>query len=219
MHSRRAFLARTTVMIGAVQPWRSVAAGGCPSEPAGRSDVRAACVDLGASFQRTEGGRRDAAAAWVACVASVFAAYGHGVRQSRVAADAYGELAAVPVHKGIAVARALDRMWTDDNAAMFRIAVEALYDGSVPNARPDPPALVATLAAGDPILLWCGEHPVVLAALEIARAGDAWAVRGGSVFDPVSHAAPREPDEDERAAAVRGAPHAFAIRFTFPGLG
>lgn len=219
MPSRRAFLARTMGLIGAVQPYRAPAASPCPKSPAQSPLARSACVDIARFCQPVDGPRSDAAAAWVACVATVFAVYGHGVLQSRVAADAYGDLAAVGVHRGFAVARPLDRMWTDDNGVMFRVAVEALYDGSLPGARPDPPALVEALAAGDPIILWSGERPVVLSALEIVRSADAWTARGGLVFDPVSGTRPREPNENERRTSVRGGPHAFAMRVTFPGLG
>lgn len=174
---------------------------------------------MAAAFQPTEGCRSDAAAAWIACVASVFAHYGHRVPQSTVAADAYGGLAAVPLQDGFGMARTLDRMWTDATGTMFRVAVEALYDGALQDAHPDPLPLVEALAAGDPIILSVGGHPVVMTALTLIRRNAAWAVRGSSVFDPLPGAGSRRANEAETRTILRGDPRSFAMTVRFPGLG
>src|SRR5208282_2494126 len=54
-------------------------------------------------------------ALWVACVAVVFAVYGHVVQQPRIAQEAYGDFRNVSMDSGLAVIKPLERVWKDDD--------------------------------------------------------------------------------------------------------
>src|SRR5262249_22266443 len=124
-----------------------------------------AYVDVKDAYQETYHARREPTAIWVACVAVVFAQYGHVIQQLRIAEEAYGGFDGVTLDKGAKVAEALARKWTDDDGTSFKATVEHVFDADAGGSGFDQAALIKAVSNGDPLILMGAAHPVVLTAL------------------------------------------------------
>jgi hypothetical protein len=85
-------------------------------------------VDIQDAFQETYHASRDPGALWIACVAVVFAVYGHVVQQPRIAEEAYGDYSKVSMDGGLAVLKPLERVWKDDEGVSFRASMDPVFD-------------------------------------------------------------------------------------------
>jgi len=169
-------------------------------------------IDVTDAFQETYHARHEPAALWIACVAVVFATYGHVVQQPRIAQEAYGDFANVPIDAGYAVAKPLVRTWKDDDGVGFRVSVEPVFDLDAAPAAFNQDSLIQALAAGDPVILGGSGHPVVLTALAYAQGNARRRLVAGFVFDPMPLVGPRALDIDEVVPKNAGGDLRFAVR-------
>src|SRR5262249_32545029 len=126
MHTRRHFLVGSLELFVPGSP--SQAGARCIPDSKLGGQLCKTFIDVKDAYQETYRARRDPAAIWVACVAVVFAKYGHVIQQPRIAAEAYGGLDKVPIESGFVVAKPLVRTWRGDDGAAFQASVEPLFD-------------------------------------------------------------------------------------------
>ncbi len=96
MHTRRKFL------LGALAPALFATAARadlrCIPDPKHGGQMCKTSIDFTNAFQETYHARHEPEAIWIACVAVVFAAYGHVVQQARIAEEAYGDFSKVALN-------------------------------------------------------------------------------------------------------------------------
>ncbi len=147
----------------------------------------------------------------IACVAVVFAVYGHVIQQRGIAEEAYGDFDKVAMDSGLAVIKPLERVWKDDGVA-FRAAMEPVFDSDAAGARFDQTTLIQPLSNGDPLFLMGGGHPVALTALAYTKGNAPDRLVAGFVFDPMPMVGPRALDIDEVVPENAGGSLRFAVR-------
>jgi hypothetical protein len=163
------------------------------------------------AYQETYYARHEPAAIWIACVAVVFAKYGHVIQQPRIAQEAYGGVEKVSLDQGYPVAQPLARTWKDDDGVAFKATMTPLFDADN-GVKFDQSALIQAVADGDPLILGGGEHPVVLTALAYAQNNAPNRLVAGFVFDPMPLVGPRALDIDEVVPQSAGGDLRFAVR-------
>ena len=209
MHTRRHFLA------GALAPLvlakSASAAPRCIADPKLGGQLCKSFVDVTNAFQETYHASHEPGALWIACVAVVFAVYGHVIQQRRIAEEAYGDFDKVSMDSGLAVIKPLERIWKDDDGASFRASMQPVFDADA-SAKLDQAALIEPLFSGDPLVLMGGGHPVVLTALAYAKGSAPDRLVAGFVFDPMPMVGPRALDIDEVVPESAGGSLQFAVR-------
>jgi hypothetical protein len=210
MHTRR------HVLVGALAtlaPAKSAwAAPRCVTDPKHGGQLCKSYVDVRNAFQETYHASHEPGALWVACVAVVFAVYGHVIQQPRIAQEAYGDFDKVEMDSGLAVIKPVERIWKDDDGEAFRASMEPLFDSDAASAQFDQSALIQALSNGDPLFLIGGGHPVVLTALAYAKGAAPDRLVAGFVFDPMPMVGPRALDIDEVVPESAGGSLRFAVR-------
>jgi hypothetical protein len=209
MHTRRHFLAGALAPVVLAKP--ALAATRCIADPKLGGQLCKGYVDVRDAFQETYHASHDPGALWVACVAVVFAIYGHVIQQPRIAEEAYGDFGNVAMDSGLAVIKPLERVWKDDDGESFRASMEPVFD-SDGGKKYDQAALIQPLFNGDPLLLMGGGHPVVLTALAYAKGSAPDRLVAGFVFDPMPMVGPRALDIDEVVPESAGGSLRFAVR-------
>jgi hypothetical protein len=209
MHTRRHFLAGALAPLVLAKPVS--AATRCVPDPKLGGQLCKGFVDIRDAFQETYHASHDPGALWIACVAVVFAVYGHVIQQPRIAEEAYGDFGNVAMDSGLAVIKPLERVWKDDDGVSFRASMEPVFD-SDGGAKYDQTALIQPLFSGDPLLLMGGGHPVVLTALAYAKGSAPDRLVAGFVFDPMPMVGPRALDIDEVVPESAGGSLRFAVR-------
>ena len=135
MQTRRHFLA------GALAPLTlsksASAAPRCIPDPKRGGQLCKGYVDVRNAFQETYHASHEPGALWIACVAVVFAVYGHVIQQRRIAEEAYGGFDKVAMDSGLAVIKPLERVWKDDDGVAFRAAMAPLFDSDAAGAKFD----------------------------------------------------------------------------------
>src|SRR5271157_1386566 len=130
MHTRRNFL------IGALAPalLATAARAGvrCIPDPKHGGQMCKTSIDFADAYQETYHARHEPAAVWIACVAVVFATYGHVVQQTRIAEEAYGDVSKVALDSSSNAIGPLARTWKDDDGVAFRVSAEPLFDSDAP---------------------------------------------------------------------------------------
>jgi hypothetical protein len=209
MHTRRHFLAGALAPLVLAKPaW---AATRCVPDPKHGGALCKGYVDITNAFQETYHASHEPGALWIACVAVVFAVYGHVIQQRRIAEEAYGDFNNVPVESGLAVLKPIERVWKDDDGVSFSASMEPVFDSGAAGATLDQSALIKPLFNGDPLLL-IGSHSVVLTALAYAKGNAPDRVVAGFVFDPMPMVGPRALDVDEIVPESSGGSLRFAVR-------
>jgi hypothetical protein len=184
----------------------------CIADPKRGGQLCKTFIDVTDAFQETYHARHEPAAIWIACVAVVFASQGHVIQQPRIAEEAYGGFANVPIKAGFAVAEPLVRSWKDDDGVAFRASVEPIFNLDAAPAAFDQDSFIQALSAGDPVILGGGGHPVVLTALAYAQGNAPRRLVAGFVFDPMPLVGPRALDIDELVPQNAGGDLRFAVR-------
>jgi hypothetical protein len=209
MHTRRHFIA------GALAPLvlakSALAAPRCVPDPKLGGQLCKGYVDFRNAFQETYHASHEPGALWVACVAVVFAIYGHVIQQKRIAEEAYGDFDKIAMDSGLAVIKPLERVWKDDDGESFRASMEPVFD-SDGGAKLDQTALIEPVVNGNPLFLMAEGHPVVLTALAYARGSAPDRLVAGFVFDPMPMVGPRALDIDEVVPESAGGSLRFAVR-------
>jgi hypothetical protein len=164
------------------------------------------------AYQETYHARHEPANIWIACVAVVFAAYGHVIQQPRIAEEAYGDFSKVSLDPISNALSPLTRTWKDDDGVTFNVSGEALFDSDAPDAKLDQGALIQALSNGDPLILVGAGHPVVLTALAYSQKTGSQPLVAGYVFDPMPMIGPRALDIDEVAPESAGGDLRYAVR-------
>ncbi len=210
MHTRRHFLAGALAPLAlSKSAW---AAPRCIPDPKRGGQLCKSYVDVRNAFQETYHASHEPGALWIACVAVVFAVYGHVIQQQRIAEEAYGDFDKVAMDSGLAVIEPLERVWKDDDGVAFRAAMEPLFDSDAAGAKFDQATLIQALFNGDPLFLMGGGHPVVLTALAYAKGNAPDRLVAGFVFDPMPMVGPRALDIDEVVPENAGGNLRFAVR-------
>jgi hypothetical protein len=210
MHTRRRFL------VGALAPL--IAAGAaranvrCVADAKRGGELCKTFIDVHDSYQETYHARHDPAAIWIACVAVVFATYGHVVQQLRIEQEAYGDVGKVALDSSSAATGPLTRAWKDDDGIAFKASAEPLYDADAPAGPFDQNALIQAVSNGDPLILVGGGHPVVLTAVAYAKSSGPSPLVAGFVFDPFPMVGPRALDIGELVPKSAGGDLHYAIR-------
>jgi hypothetical protein len=210
MHTRRKFL------IGALAPALFVTAARagvrCIPDPKHGGTMCKTSINFTDAYQETYHARHEAQNVWIACVAVVFAAYGHVIQQPRIAQEAYGDFGKVTLDTSSAALAPLNRTWKDDDGVAFTASGEVLFDSEAPNAKFDQDALIQAVSNGDPVILVGGGHPVVLTALAYAQKNGSQPLVAGFVFDPMPMIGPRALDIDEVSPESTGGDLRYAVR-------
>lgn len=141
---------------------------------------------------------------WAACIAMVFAFYGHPVRQERIVAEAYGGVYNLPSGSGFNIAKQLDRPWVDERGRTFRSRLLSVFDAHAGSYDLDYAMVVDALAKGRPLIVGTRDHTVVLTAVEYTAARDGARVLGAGVFDPWPGIGPRDLAADEMVPLSEG---------------
>ena len=183
----------------------------CVADPKLGGQLCKSFISVKDAYQETYYARHEPTAIWVACVAVVFATYGHVVQQPRIAAEAYGGFDKIPLDRGLPVATPLARDWTDDDGVRFRASIAPLFDADS-NRKFDQNAMIQAVANGDPLILVGGEHPVVLTALAYSDDKAVNRLVAGFVFDPMPMVGPRALDIDEVVPKKEGGDLQFAVK-------
>ena len=209
VNSRRDFL------IGAAAPlllaWPARAASFCaPVKAMKGANVCRAYLDSFKASQETDQASHDPRAIWVACVAVVFAMYDHIVPQARIMAEGYGGLDKVPVVASIAVAAPLMRIWKDEEGVDFRASFEPMFDDAVGGAL-DAKPLFAAIDHGDPLILICNDHPVVLMGIAYAEDRPERPI-AGFILDPKPMVGRRPAARDQLLPNSAGGDLLLAVR-------
>jgi hypothetical protein len=210
MQTRRHFLAGALAPLALATP--ALAAPRCIPDPKLGGQLCKGYVDVRDAFQETYHASHDPGALWVACVAVVFAVYGHVIQQPRIAQEAYGDFGNVSMDSGLAVIKPLERVWKDDDGVSFRASMEPLFDSDSAGGKLDQSALIKAVFNGDPVFLMGGDHPVVLTALAYAKGDAPDRLVAGFVFDPMPMVGPRALDIDEVVPESAGGSLRFAVR-------
>lgn len=211
MYTRRKFLT------GALAPalLAATAAGAgvrCIPDPKHGGTMCKTSIDFKDAFQETYHAQHDPGAIWVACVAVVFATYGHVIQQPRIAEEAYGGVGKVDLDSITSAISPLTRTWKDDDGVAFSASGETLFDSDAPGAKFNQDALIQAVSNGDPIILVGAGHPVVLTALAYAQKNGSQPLVAGFVFDPMPMIGPRALDIDEVVPESAGGDLRYAIR-------
>ena len=210
MHTRRKFL------IGALAPalLATAARAGvrCIPDPKHGGEMCKTSVDFTNAFQETYHARHEPGNVWVACVAVVFAAYGHVIQQPRIAEEAYGDFSKVSLDSISSAIASLTRTWKDDDGVAFRASGEFLFDPEASGGKLDQDKLIQAVSNGDPVILVGGGHPVVLTALAYSQKNGAEPLVAGFVFDPMPMIGPRALDIDEVVPESAGGDLRYAVR-------
>jgi hypothetical protein len=210
MQTRRNFL------IGALAPtlFATAARGNvrCVPDPKHGGQMCKTSIDFANAYQETYHARHEPAAIWIACVAVVFATYGHVVQQMRIAQEAYGDVSNVALDSSSAAIGPLARIWKDDDGVVFRVSAEPLFDSEARGAKFDQDALIQSVSNGDPVILVGGGHPVVLTALAYLQKSASAPLVAGFVFDPMPMIGPRALDIDEVVPKSAGGDLQYAVR-------
>ncbi|MBV9221545.1 MAG: hypothetical protein JO366_05345 [Methylobacteriaceae bacterium] len=208
--TRRSFLVGAAAPLAlAVPAWASPR---CVADPKLGAALCKAYIDVKNAFQETYHARHEPGAIWIACVAVVFAIYGHVIQQPRIAEEAYGDFDKVSLDAGVSVTKALTRDWKDDDGVPFKASLEPLFDSEAPGAKFDQNALIQAVSNGDPLILVGGEHPVVLTAVAYAQKNAPDRLVAGFVFDPMPLIGPRALDIDEVVPQSAGGDLRWAVR-------
>ncbi|WP_158818102.1 hypothetical protein [Methylocapsa sp. S129] len=184
----------------------------CIADPKHGGELCKTFIDVHDAYQETYHARHDPAAIWIACVAVVFATYGHVVQQPRIAQEAYGDVDKVALDSSSSAIRPLARAWKDDDGVAFGVSAEPIFDSDAPGGKFDQNALIDAVSNGDPLILVGGGHPVVLTAVAYAKASGPTPLVAGFVFDPFPMIGPRALDIDELVPKSAGGDLRYAIR-------
>jgi hypothetical protein len=211
MQTRRQFV------VGALAPLAVAktawAAPRCVADPKHGWQLCKSYIDVKNAFQETYHASHDPGALWIACVAVVFAVYGHVIQQPRIAGEAYGDFNNIEMDSGLAVIKPVERVWKDDDGESFRVKMEPLFNSDAEGAKFEQSALIEALSNGDPLFLIGGGHPVVLTALAYAKRNTPPdRLVAGFVFDPMPMVGPRALDIDEVVPESAGGSLRFAVR-------
>src|SRR5580658_2482980 len=210
MHTRRHLLVGALApLVVAQSAW---AAPRCIADPKLGGELCKSYIDVRNAFQETYHASHEPGALWVACVAVVFAVYGHVIQQPRIAEEAYGDFSKIEMDSGLAVIKPVERVWKDDDGEAFRASMEPLFDSDAARAKFDQSPFIQALSDGDPLLLFGGGHPVVLTALAYAKGNAPDRLVAGFVFDPMPMVGPRALDIDELVPESAGGSLRFAVR-------
>src|SRR5271170_7937210 len=126
MHTRRHFLAGALAPLALAKS--ASAAPRCIADAKLGGQLCKSYVDVTNAFQETYHASHDPGALWIACVAVVFAVYGHVIQQPRIAEEAYGDFGNVAMDSGLAVIKPLERVWKDDDGVSFRASMDPVFD-------------------------------------------------------------------------------------------
>ena len=208
-------LSRRNLLIGSLSPLALTlsarAAPRCVSDSKLGGQLCKSYISVRDAYQETYYARHEPPAIWIACVAVVFAAYGHVVQQPRIAEEAYGGFDNVSLEQGFSVAQPLARVWRDDDGVAFRASIAPLYDADS-GGNFDQGAVIQAVADGDPVILGGGEHPVVLTAVAYAERSASKRLVAGFVFEPMPMVGPRALDIEELVPQTGGGDLRFAVR-------
>jgi hypothetical protein len=208
-------LTRRHFVIGSLSPVALAAtaraAPRCVADPKIGGQLCKSFISVTDAYQETYYARHEPEAIWIACVAVVFATYGHVIQQPRIAQEAYGGFDKIALDKGFPVAQPLVRTWKDDDGVTFKASLTSLFDADAGD-KFDQSALIQAVANGDPVILGGGEHPVVLTAVAYAQNDAPNRLVAGFVFDPMPLVGPRALDIDEVAPKNAGGDLRFAVR-------
>jgi hypothetical protein len=211
----RSMLTRRHFVIGSLSPLAFAvpahAAPHCISDAKLGGQLCKSFISVTDAYQETYYARHEPTAIWIACVAVVFASYGHVIQQPRIAEEAYGGFDNIALEKGFPVTLPLARTWKDDDGATFRATMTPLFDADG-GGKFDQSALIQAVAEGDPLILGGGEHPVVLTAVAYAQSNVPNRLVAGFVFDPMPLVGPRALDIDEVVPQSAGGDLRFAVR-------
>jgi hypothetical protein len=210
--TRRHFVISSLALAGPAS-----AAPRCVADPKLGGQLCKSFVSIKDAFQETYYARHESTAIWVACVAVVFATYGHVIQQPRIAAEAYGGFDKIPLDRGVSVAAPLARDWKDDDGVRFRTSIAPLFDADS-DGKLDQNTMIQAVANGDPLILGGGEHPVVLTALAYADDKAVNRLVAGFVFDPMPMIGPRALDIDEVVPKKEGGDLRFAVKMKLEKL-
>ena len=210
MHTRRTFL--TAALAPALLATAARANVRCIPDPKHGGKMCKTSIDFTDAYQETYHARHEPAALWIACVAVVFATYGHVIQQLRITEEAYGgDLAKVDLDSSAAAVAPLLRAWKDDDGATFRVSAKPLYDSAPAGAKLDQDALIQSVSNGDPVILVGDRHPVVLTALAYMQRQASQPLVAGFVFDPMPMVGPRALDLDEVVPKSAGGDLQYAV--------
>ena len=209
MLSRRHFLVGSLAPLTLALP--AHAASRCVADAKLGGQLCKSYISVKDAYQETYYARHEPGAIWIACVAVVFATYGHVIQQPRIAEEAYGGFDNISLDQGFAVTQPLARTWKDDDGVTFRASLAPLFNADNGD-KFEQSALIEAVSAGDPIILGGGEHPVVLTALAYADGGASKRLVAGFVFDPMPMVGPRAVDVDELVPQSAGGDLRFAAR-------
>jgi len=193
--------------------WPARAAPICARAPMLGASLCRAYIDSMNASQETDNASHDPRAIWVACVAVVFAIYGHIVPQSRILSEAYGSLDKIPADPGFEVALPLARTWRDEDGIDFRASFEPVFDDIAARGAFDPKSLFGAIADGDPLILIGNEHPVVLLGLAYTADRPDRLV-AGYALDPKPAVGRRSLERDELVPNSAGGDLLVAVRTT-----
>src|ERR1700722_10376142 len=111
----RSMLTRRHFVIGSLSPLAFAvpahAAPHCISDAKLGGQLCKSFISVTDAYQETYYARHEPTAIWIACVAVVFASYGHVIQQPRIAEEAYGGFDKIALEKGFAVSLPLARTW------------------------------------------------------------------------------------------------------------
>jgi hypothetical protein len=215
MTAELSMLSRRGFLIGSLSPLAFAvpahAAPRCVADAKVGGQLCKSYISVANAYQETYYARHEPSAIWIACVAVVFATYGHVIQQPRIAEEAYGGFDKISLEQGFPVAQPLTRAWKDDDGVAFRALLTPLFDADA-GGKFDQGALIQAVADGDPLILGGGEHPVVLTALAYAQGNTPNRLVAGFVFDPMPLVGPRALDIDEVVPQSAGGDLRFAVR-------
>ncbi|HZZ62651.1 MAG TPA: hypothetical protein VFE63_16055 [Roseiarcus sp.] len=210
MQTRRTFLIAT---LGPMLLATGARAGiRCIPDPKHGGQMCKTSIDFADAYQETYHARHEPSALWIACVAVVFATYGHVVQQARITEEAYGDVSKVNLDSSSSAIGPLKRTWKDDDGVAFHVSAEPLFDSDAPGAKFDEDALIQSLSNGDPVILVGDGHAVVLTALAYMQKNASQPLVAGFVFDPMPMVGPRALDIDEVVPKSAGGDLQYAIR-------
>ncbi len=120
---------------------------------------------------------------WAACISMLFAYYGHSVHQERIVNEVYGG----PFNwsgQGFTIARALNRIWVNDDGDRFRARLTAAYDAYAGINAITNQQIVSALHNEQPLILGARSHATVLTSIEYQPTRWGPQMRAAGVFDP-----------------------------------
>jgi len=212
MSSRRDFLLGAAAPLLLLSGARAWAGARCVPAPKLGANLCKTYINFTDAYQETWHASHEPGALWVACVAVVFATYGHVIQQPRIAAEGYGDFSAIPADSDLAIAGPLARTWKDDDGVAFRASFEPVFNGDAGGGAFDAKRLIGAISDGDPLILLGGDHAVVLTALAYTESDAPGKLVAGFVFDPMPMVGPRALDPDEVLPRSAGGDLLFAVR-------